>query len=177
VCTIGRLPSSDVSLTHDQKIGRSHARIRRSGTGYVLEDLDSRNGTFLERGYSVMQIMAPTPLENDDVIRISSVRLRFADEGEPSTTPAFPQAPAEQMAEEGLGISVEPVSSSIQPTVVRRDETVTRDGLPPPPPHPIASEPERDEIGLLRAEVDDLKREIHNLAGQVAELVSRVRQG
>jgi signal transduction histidine kinase/ActR/RegA family two-component response regulator len=44
--TIGRAPESTVSLTQ-AGVSRAHARIVRSEGGYVIEDLESRNGTFV----------------------------------------------------------------------------------------------------------------------------------
>jgi ABC-type multidrug transport system ATPase subunit len=43
---IGRDPSSDIVLT-DARVSWKHAVFRVDGTGWVLEDADSRNGTFL----------------------------------------------------------------------------------------------------------------------------------
>jgi transcriptional regulator with PAS, ATPase and Fis domain len=45
-CRIGRQSSSDVSLI-DEAVSREHAVIRRVEDGYVIEDLDSRNGTYV----------------------------------------------------------------------------------------------------------------------------------
>lgn len=44
--TLGRHPSNVVRID-DESISRYHARIVREGERYVLEDLNSRNGTFL----------------------------------------------------------------------------------------------------------------------------------
>src|SRR5262249_8199297 len=43
---LGRSPDCDVVIPIIS-VSRSHCRIVREGTGYVLEDLQSRNGTFL----------------------------------------------------------------------------------------------------------------------------------
>ena len=44
--TIGRHPTNTLRID-EESISRFHARIVREGQDYVLEDLDSRNGTFL----------------------------------------------------------------------------------------------------------------------------------
>ena len=54
-------------------VSRSHARIVVSGSGASLEDLDSKNGTYL-RGESVTRAVA---LKDGDEIRIGAVALRF----------------------------------------------------------------------------------------------------
>jgi len=42
--TVGRLPNSSLVLT-DENVSRSHAAIQRSGSGWVLTDAGSTNGT------------------------------------------------------------------------------------------------------------------------------------
>lgn len=44
--TIGRWPDNDIVLP-DRMVSRHHARIHRVDTEYVLEDLESTNGTFI----------------------------------------------------------------------------------------------------------------------------------
>jgi pSer/pThr/pTyr-binding forkhead associated (FHA) protein len=45
--TIGRLETADVCLTKDSYVSRSHARLNLRSQRWFLEDLDSKNGTFL----------------------------------------------------------------------------------------------------------------------------------
>jgi pSer/pThr/pTyr-binding forkhead associated (FHA) protein len=47
VATIGRAEDNDLVLALDATISTRHARIVREGDHYWLEDLGSRNGTFL----------------------------------------------------------------------------------------------------------------------------------
>jgi len=44
--TIGRKEGNAVRLT-ERNVSRRHARIRRDGDGFIVEDLDSYNGVFL----------------------------------------------------------------------------------------------------------------------------------
>ena len=75
VTTIGRWEDNDVVLP-DRWISRHHAEVRREGERYVLHDLDSKNGSFLN-GKAVVQ---PLPLENGDRIQISpTYSLSFVD--------------------------------------------------------------------------------------------------
>lgn len=74
--TIGRDPDCDLVLD-DPLVSREQARVRRESGGYVLEDLGSANGTFLERGADHRPVTAPVALENGDVIRAGSSRLHF----------------------------------------------------------------------------------------------------
>gem|GEM_PF-130662 len=52
-CTIGRHPSNVLRIDEDS-ISRFHARISRDEQGFTVEDLDSRNGTFVG-GHRVKQ--------------------------------------------------------------------------------------------------------------------------
>ena len=54
-------------------VSRRHARIRISGTEAVIEDLGSKNGTFV----SGERVSTPVQLKDGDEIRIGSVVSRF----------------------------------------------------------------------------------------------------
>ncbi len=67
---IGRDPGAAVHLD-DPSVSRRHARIIVGDTGATVEDLGSKNGTFLgEAG-----VHAPMPLSDGDTVRIGSVPL------------------------------------------------------------------------------------------------------
>ena len=61
---IGRDPSSDVTIP-SAGISRRHARLTREGESYMLEDLDSSNGTYLND----KRLTARVPLMSGDKIR------------------------------------------------------------------------------------------------------------
>ena len=44
---VGRRPDADIRVDHEL-VSRSHAVVRRTPTGWVLEDLESSNGTFVD---------------------------------------------------------------------------------------------------------------------------------
>jgi pSer/pThr/pTyr-binding forkhead associated (FHA) protein len=46
--TLGRDPASDVALTDDQLVSARHARLLPSADGVLVEDLGSRNGTYVD---------------------------------------------------------------------------------------------------------------------------------
>jgi len=56
---IGRDPSCDIALPEDVKASRTHARIRREGTGFVIEDAGSTNGTFVNGRRVQKQALVP----------------------------------------------------------------------------------------------------------------------
>jgi DNA-binding winged helix-turn-helix (wHTH) protein len=68
---LGRDP--DLALFLDSAtVSRRHALLRTSGTDATIEDLNSKNGTFVNE----RRCHAPTPVADADVIRVGSVRLR-----------------------------------------------------------------------------------------------------
>jgi len=70
---LGRESDSGGIRIDSPTVSRRHARIWISGRSASLEDLDSKNGTYL-KGESVSTAVA---LEDGDEIRIGSVVLRF----------------------------------------------------------------------------------------------------
>ncbi len=59
--TIGRSPNCDISLA-DDSLSALHARISYHHTHWWLEDLDSKNGTFLNKN----QVKVPTIIITED---------------------------------------------------------------------------------------------------------------
>jgi hypothetical protein len=88
--SIGRGPENDLQLS-DLLVSRRHAAIVPSGEGYLVTDLGSGNGTFVNRN----RIQAPTRLKPGDVVVVGDTQLHVAGaaapEGEPTqlrTAPA-----------------------------------------------------------------------------------------
>jgi two-component system cell cycle response regulator len=69
--SLGRDPSCDVVLEAPD-VSRFHARVRREGDHHILEDLGSRNGTFL-RGERVQA----GALVHGDLLRLASAVVRY----------------------------------------------------------------------------------------------------
>ena len=73
----------DVAVWLDSPtVSRHHARIRVSGQAATIEDLDSKNGTYL-RGE---RLAAPSALTDGDELRLGSVPLKFRLLGTTSST-------------------------------------------------------------------------------------------
>ena len=70
--TIGRLPDNNIVIENPAVSGR-HARVYREGNHYVLEDLKSTNGTFLNE----MEVRDSAIVEEGDIIRVGRVELRL----------------------------------------------------------------------------------------------------
>jgi ABC-type multidrug transport system ATPase subunit len=71
--TIGRDQGNDTVLDHPL-VSRFHARLTRRGATYMIEDLGSTNGTFVNG----QRITAPQRLNEGDTIRIGPYRLVFS---------------------------------------------------------------------------------------------------
>ncbi len=80
--TIGRGADSDIVLELST-ISRQHARIRREGDTYILEDRQSTNGTYLNR-----RPVTESALREGDRIRLGQVVLRFSEAVLEAPTPS-----------------------------------------------------------------------------------------
>ena len=69
--TIGRSPDCEIFLD-DVTVSRKHAVLHRRGDAFVIEDLGSLNGTFLNR-----HRIESGELTDDDELQIGKYRLTF----------------------------------------------------------------------------------------------------
>ncbi|MES0339733.1 MAG: FHA domain-containing protein [Anaerolineales bacterium] len=92
VSLIGRDVTNDV-VVGDAEISRQHSRITRTPGGYVLEDLGSTNGTFVNGE----RLVAPRVMNPGDLVALGeTVSLTFdATSPEAAATVAQPAATAE----------------------------------------------------------------------------------
>ncbi|HSK02500.1 MAG TPA: GGDEF domain-containing protein [Kofleriaceae bacterium] len=75
---IGRSSSSHLRID-EEGVSRSHARIRREGSSIAVDDLGSRNGTFVNGE----RVTGPRPLDEGDKIQIGPLTmLRYAHHDE-----------------------------------------------------------------------------------------------
>jgi hypothetical protein len=112
--TIGRLAANDVALPDDRTVSRRHAVIRRSNVGYVIEDQQSNNGTYVDGE----KILYPFVLHNGQSIKVGANELTFT----------LTSAPVRSGPQGGLA----PVAPEIQPA-----PQPAAFGPPPQPAPPI----------------------------------------
>lgn len=79
---IGRHPNCEIVLDYGA-ISREHARITSADDNYYIEDLKSRNGTFLNSNL----IDRITPIFDGDLIRICDIELLFVNHDSVGTDP------------------------------------------------------------------------------------------
>jgi pSer/pThr/pTyr-binding forkhead associated (FHA) protein len=75
VTTAGRHPDSDIFLD-DITVSRRHAEIARTANGYVVRDVGSLNGTYLNRDR-----IEEAELQNGDEVQIGKFKLVFLAAG------------------------------------------------------------------------------------------------
>jgi DNA-binding winged helix-turn-helix (wHTH) protein len=78
---LGRDPAADVHLEHPS-VSRRHARISIQAAGATIEDVDSRNGTFLDG----RRVDAPVELHDGAIIGLGPVTLVFGVLSSPAST-------------------------------------------------------------------------------------------
>jgi hypothetical protein len=101
VTAIGRWEDNDVVIP-DRWISRHHAEVRHEGQRYVLYDLESKNGTFLN-GKAATR---PLPLENGDRIQLSPrFSLGFVDSE--ATAPLLQGQPGVRIDEDSRRVWVQ----------------------------------------------------------------------
>jgi pSer/pThr/pTyr-binding forkhead associated (FHA) protein len=69
--TVGRHPQSDIFL-NDITVSRRHAELKRDGTKYMVSDLGSLNGTYVNRSR-----VDSSSLSSGDELQIGKFRLLF----------------------------------------------------------------------------------------------------
>lgn len=90
VAVVGRDKGCDVVLEGDKLASRQNAKIYTDGRRFLVEDLGSRNGTFLNG----VKVVRPQMLHDGDEIRVGGAVIRFEDPAAaaaasgPAATPA-----------------------------------------------------------------------------------------
>jgi predicted component of type VI protein secretion system len=114
---VGREPGADGIRVDDEQVSRRHARVTPESDGALLEDLSSRNGTYVN-GQVVGT--APRKLVPDDKIRMGLTVFQLRTQAEVARQPSA-VGPAPQISQIGADV-LRPAS-----------EQELRD-LPPPQP-------------------------------------------
>ncbi len=76
---IGRSPEADIMIS-DSRVSRLHARLEKTEKGWVILDLESKNGTRVNG-----ELVKEKLLSSGDVIQIGPVRLVYEPAPEPET--------------------------------------------------------------------------------------------
>jgi len=82
IVMIGREADCDVSLTHSRKVSRKHCCIAQVNSSFVVRDLGSTNGVFLNGN----RIKKEAAIEMGDDLTIGDVRFKLLNEAPASNT-------------------------------------------------------------------------------------------
>ncbi len=75
VSVIGRKEGCEIALFGDRNLAPEHACIRKRENGFYLADLDSPDGTYLNK----KRMKEETLLQSDDIIQAGATRLKFLE--------------------------------------------------------------------------------------------------
>ncbi len=76
VITLGRRDDNDVCLRNDTFSSRYHARLALRGAAWWLEDLNSKNGTFIEQDDEDTRVSSLQQLAPGQLFRVGRTWLR-----------------------------------------------------------------------------------------------------
>ncbi len=75
--SIGRDAPSELVISDDPDLSRRHARIFWNGSSWMLEDLNSSNGTFIGEFQAASRLSAPAAIGEGQIFRVGLTRLRL----------------------------------------------------------------------------------------------------
>ncbi len=73
---VGRAESNSIRLT-DRNVSRNHAVLTKNGQGWVVKDLQSYNGTYVNGA----RVVGEQGVHSGDVVQLADYRLEMLDEG------------------------------------------------------------------------------------------------
>ncbi len=126
--TIGRAEDNDLKLL-DPQVSRHHAHISRDGQRFVLTDLGSANGTFVDGE----RLSCPHYLRHGERVRIGDVELVFHQAAEATATTL---------------VGVTPAAVAQAATLARPAADLTAGRRPAPAPEPVPA-PRREGRGVV----------------------------
>ena len=75
--SIGRGEPCELVITDDPDLSRRHARIFWSGSSWMLEDLNSSNGSFIGEFQAARRLSGTSAIKDGDIFRVGLTRLRL----------------------------------------------------------------------------------------------------
>ena len=75
--SIGREAPCELVITDDPDLSRRHARVFWNGSAWMLEDLNSSNGTFVGEFQAARRLSEPAAIQDGRIFRVGLTRLRL----------------------------------------------------------------------------------------------------
>ncbi len=138
-CVVGRGADADFVLK-DTNASRRHCRVLAEGAGYAIEDLGSRNGTFVD-GTRIQR----AALADGSIVRIGNTEFVFRQKGlvASSTAGAARSVPVAPAVAVPPAIAVPPKSVPARPPAISVPAAApaapSAPSSPPPAPKPVVS--------------------------------------
>jgi pSer/pThr/pTyr-binding forkhead associated (FHA) protein len=120
--TIGRSPDADIVID-DDKASRLHCGIRLQDGKFLLKDLKSKNGTFLND-----QRVEESELQAGDRIRVGKLEVLVVSDDLPGANTAVLQVQDEMALGKGYGTILREIVGSVEP----EDKSAPRRRKSPP---------------------------------------------
>ena len=92
--SIGREAPCEVVITDDPDLSRRHARILWNGSAWMLEDLNSSNGTFIGEFQAARRLSRSTEIKDGHIFRAGLTRMRLGSATEERVATATASANA-----------------------------------------------------------------------------------
>ncbi len=75
--SIGRVAPCELVISDDPDLSRRHARIFWSDSSWMLQDLDSSNGTFIGEFQAARRLAGTSDITDGEIFRVGLTRLRL----------------------------------------------------------------------------------------------------
>jgi pSer/pThr/pTyr-binding forkhead associated (FHA) protein len=75
--SIGRVAPCELVITDDPDLSRRHTRIFWNGSSWMLEDLNSSNGTFIGEFQATRRLSGASAIKEGEIFRAGLTRLRL----------------------------------------------------------------------------------------------------
>jgi len=75
--SIGRVAPCELVISDDPDLSRRHARLFWNGSSWMLEDLDSSNGTFIGEFQAARRLSGPAAIKAGHIFRVGLTRFRL----------------------------------------------------------------------------------------------------
>lgn len=89
---LGRAEANTIRLT-DRNVSRNHAILKKNGQGWLVKDLASYNGTYVNG----VRVAGEQLVSNGDIVQLGDYRLELIDEATLAQTAPGTQPPASQL--------------------------------------------------------------------------------
>lgn len=129
--TVGRNRDLELPLP-DLKLSRRHAQLEQTPTGWLVRDLGSTNGTYLNG----QRLVGEAPLTNFDRVQVGDTEMEFqceADVSDQDTKPAVEKDPDGTVVSNALEPMVDAQLAN-QPTFLPGQQALTPNEQPAVPP-------------------------------------------